>query len=122
MRKNNQSKFFTGIIAAFMLTIICMNADAQCRFIQIKPEGDTTLTNLPCDFPVLNFVSASEPEKEAFKLIVSNWKSNNPGFEGLSFFPITTHEYFEISHSDFDNFSSERKSIISAVPFFYKIN
>jgi hypothetical protein len=122
MRKNNQSKFLTGIFTAFMLIIMGMNADAQCRFVQVRAEVDTTFTSLPCDFPVLNFVSAGESEREAFKTIVSNWKSTHPGFDSLSFFPLTTHEYFEISQSDFDNFSLERKSIISAVPFFYKIN
>ena len=122
MKKNKHSKFLGGIIAVFMLIIMCMNADAQCRFVAIKSEGDRSFTSLPCDFPVLNFTSATEAEREAFKAIVLSWKSNNPGFDSLSFFPLTTHEYFEISQSDFDNFSSERKSIILSVSFFYKIN
>jgi hypothetical protein len=97
------------------------NKVEQCRFIKITSDGNKVIL-IPCDFPVLNFASATKSDIEAFNTVVSDWKSNNPGFDDLSFLPESTLEYFEISKSNYDAFSEERKSIISSASFFYQIN
>src|SRR5262245_25270445 len=106
-------KFHPVIILMLTMTIIGAsmgtNVHAQCRFVQIKASKDTSFASLPCDFPVIDIANASQQEKDAFSGDVIKWKAANPGYDHLAFLQTSTQEYFEISLTDFADFSSEKK-------------
>lgn len=105
----------------FAMSASFFNLNAQCTFEKTNTENDKQITVLPCNFPMLDFSKATETEKNDFKNLVSIWRLTNKGFDGISFVPETTNEYFQIDASAFALFSEEKKAIVNAMPFYYRV-
>ena len=77
-----------------------------------------TTTPLPCNFPIVDFSKATENEKNVFNTLVTEFKSNNPGLESISFLPETTQVYFTIPVNVYSSYCAERKVIVNTSPYF----
>lgn len=99
---------------------------AQCSYFKIA-NSESTVKQIPSDFPVLDFSAATADDKVKFKITVADWKKKNPGFDEYSFSliePVTSPipEFITISASDFDSYEKQRQQIILSNPAFYRVN
>lgn len=106
----------------FMLFGLLNNSTAQCHYLSISNNGQSELTEIPTNFPVLDFSKATEKQKEDFKTEVEQWKSANPGFERYTFSPTESVSFITITKTDFDAYDDARQNIILANPVFYHLN
>ncbi len=113
----NKKLLFSFFIAFFVL--IANHASAQCSYVSASENNESSVVQLPCDFPVINFEKATDPEKAAFNQEVSAWKLNHPGFESLSFHPEIQKGFILISADSFAAYDQKRKDIVSSFPTFY---
>jgi hypothetical protein len=116
-----------SLVIAITFTFCFFTNDSwsQCKYYVVSQKGDTTVFNIPCNFPAkantgdaaldqTNFVTAFLDWNRAVPELQSNFLPI-PGFSGIK------TVYFEITSADFSQFSEDRKNALAAYPALYII-
>ena len=116
-----------GLLSVIAITFVfCFFANyswSQCKYYVVNLKGDTTIFKIPCNFPAKANTGDSTADQTNFVNAFLDWnktlpelQSNILPFQGLSGIKTV---YFEITNSDFSQFSEDRKAALAAYPSLY---
>ncbi len=117
-------KFIASQVLLLGLILVLQNNKVSAQCIHLTTEnGIENKLNIPCDFPV--FINNNQPEQDKlnFESELKNWFINNPKFKDLQIAPAShlTNYSVEIPFSVYSSFTLDKKKMIDAIPYFYKV-
>ncbi len=114
-----------AILIASLLLFSNSNVSAQCRYVSISSANDTTAYYIPSDFPVKEITGDTTVDNTTYSTIFSLWVKEKLEISNMqlpvALLPGVSKIYIEISKTDFDLFSDERKNRIKSNPAFYHV-
>ena len=127
---NNYQNKIDFRLASTKVFLICLfmafgssKAFSQCTYVTTE-NGMETKLSIPCNFPVLeSIVGAADMEQTSFDLNIKKWHANNPTLSSVNLTPraVGGNYHIEIPFSNYSEFSVEKKKVVDAIPYFYKV-
>ncbi len=105
-----------------MLAFGNSKAFSQCNYVSVA-DGKETKLSIPCDFPVKISYDELNVDQINFDKEILKWKNANPTLKSLVLIPTSKVENIsiQIAISEYNKFDFEKKKIIDATSFFYKV-
>lgn len=125
MKKSRVAKLWLLVFIINCLFLFSVNSNAQCKYVAINLNSDTSIYNIPCDFPIIENTGNINSDNYNYVIPFSNWSRNAASLNGV-YIPTLVDTYiskvyFEISTITFNQFDEVRKNKILASPQLYKI-
>lgn len=125
MKKSRVAKLWLLVFIINCLFLFSVNSNAQCKYVAINLNSDTSIYNIPCDFPIIENTGNINSDNYNYVIPFSNWSRNAASLNEV-YIPTLVDTYiskvyFEISTITFNQFGEVRKNKILASSQLYKI-
>lgn len=83
MKKSRVAKLWLLVFIINCLFLFSVNSNAQCKYVAINLNSDTSIYNIPFDFPIIENTGNINSDNYNYVIPFSNWSKNAASLNGV---------------------------------------